>query len=177
MRAIALLYLLGTAFAVPSPKISNVKKPGHYHHPHRRDIVTNEVDVSASSPTTSAPKDNIWNFLSNDEAAGIIAFLHSQTELNLTAVNDAGDWDNTITVVDLLPPNKTEALSYMDGNGTKPERWGIASLLCGATEEPYAQDLVVGPLPVSEVTIYYPYTYGTHAPDAKIRVYDMDDNS
>nr|KIR49395.1 hypothetical protein I312_01550 [Cryptococcus bacillisporus CA1280] len=65
----------------------------------------------------------------------------------------------------------------MDGNGIKPERWAIASLLCGATEEPYAQDLIVGPLPVSEDSIYYPYTYGTHAPVAKIRVHDMDDNS
>nr|KIR88896.1 hypothetical protein I308_00977 [Cryptococcus tetragattii IND107] len=177
MRAIAFLSLLGTALALPSPKISTVKKPGHYRRPHRRNVVTNEVVTSASSPTISAPKDNIWSFLSNDEAAGVIAFLHNQTALNLTAVDNAGDWDNTITVVDLLPPNKTEALSYMDGNGIKPERWAIASLLCGATEEPYAQDLIVGPLPVSEDSIYYPYTYGTHAPDAKIRVYDMDDNS
>ncbi|KIR28237.1 hypothetical protein I309_02887 [Cryptococcus deuterogattii LA55] len=49
----------------------------------------------------------------------------------------------------------------MEGNGIKPERWAMTSLLCGATEEPYAQGLVVGPLPVSEDTVYYPYTYAT----------------
>ncbi|WVO21367.1 uncharacterized protein IAS62_002675 [Cryptococcus decagattii] len=153
MRAIAFLSLLGTALALPTPKISAVKKPGHYRRPHRRDVVTNEVDTSASSPTTSTPKDNIWSFLFNNEAAGVIAFLHNQTAINLTAVDNVGDWDNTTTVVDILPPNKTEALSYMDGNGIKPERWAIASLLCGATEEPYAQNLIVGPLPVSEDSI------------------------
>jgi len=45
----------------------------------------------------------------------------------------------------------------------------------GATEEPYAQDWVVGPLPISEKTGYWPDTYRTQAEGAKIRVYDMDD--
>lgn len=61
MRAIAFLSLLGAALALPTPKISAVKKPGRYRRPHCRDVVTNEVDTSASSPTTSTPKDNIWS--------------------------------------------------------------------------------------------------------------------
>ncbi|WVQ79580.1 hypothetical protein IAT38_001680 [Cryptococcus sp. DSM 104549] len=177
MRTFALLALLGTALALPSPKISSVKRPGHHRPPHRREVITNEADPSASAPTTTASKDNIWAYLTNDEAAGVISFLHNQTDLNLTAVDDAGDWDNTIMVVDLLAPNKSDALAYIDGNGTKPERWAIASLLFAATEEPYVQDLVVGPLPASDETVYYPYTFGTHTEDAKIRVYDMDDKS
>ncbi|ODO11062.1 hypothetical protein I350_01664 [Cryptococcus amylolentus CBS 6273] len=178
MRTFALLALLGTTLALPSPKISSVRKPNRFGRPpQRRDIITNDANTTASSPTTSAPKDNIWNFLTNDEAAGIVGFLHNQTVLNLTAVDDAGDWDNTITVVDLLPPNKTDALSYMDGDGAKPDRYAYASILFGATEEPYAQDFVVGPLPVSSATTYYPYTYGSHSEDAKIRVYDLDDKT
>nr|XP_031863935.1 uncharacterized protein CI109_000579 [Kwoniella shandongensis]KAA5531007.1 hypothetical protein CI109_000579 [Kwoniella shandongensis] len=176
MRAFTLFTLLAsTALAIPSPKISSVRKPGWRGGPNRRrDIITNQVNTTSSSPSTTASKDNIWAYLTNDEAASTIAFLHNQTDLNLTSVEDAGDWDNTIMVIDLLVPNKTDALAYLDGNGTKPERWVLASLLFGATEEPYAQDWVVGPLPISEKTTYYPYTFGTHTEDAKIRIYDMD---
>jgi primary-amine oxidase len=49
-------------------------------------------------------------------------------------------------------------------------------LIFGPTEEPYAQDWVVGPLPISEKTGYWPNTFGTQAKDAKIRVFDMDDS-
>lgn len=45
---------------------------------------------SASAPEVSAPYANIWQELSNDEAADVIAFLHNQTDLNLTAAADAG---------------------------------------------------------------------------------------
>ncbi|WWC90478.1 uncharacterized protein L201_005414 [Kwoniella dendrophila CBS 6074] len=170
--SLILLALLGVSSAIPQPKISALRRPGW--RPHRRQLPFDSTDTSSSSPTVLAPKDNIWNSLSNDEAADVIAFLHSKNDLNLTAQEDAGSWDNTIMVVDLLPPNKTDALNYFDGDGDKPERWAIASLLFGATEEPYAQDWVVGPIPTTENSTYYPYTFGTHAHEAKIRSYDMD---
>nr|XP_018261712.1 uncharacterized protein I303_06153 [Kwoniella dejecticola CBS 10117]OBR83870.1 hypothetical protein I303_06153 [Kwoniella dejecticola CBS 10117] len=168
-----LLALLGGALALPNPKISSIRRPG-WRPNARRDLPTDSTDTSSSSPSTTAPKHNIWNSLSNDEAADVIGFLHSQDDLNLTAVDDAGAWDNTILVVDILPPNKTDALGYLDGDGEKPDRWAVASLLFGATEEPYAQDWVVGPIPITNDSMYYPYTFGTHSPDAKIRVYDID---
>ncbi|WRT68621.1 uncharacterized protein IL334_005599 [Kwoniella shivajii] len=170
-----LLTLLGSTLALPQPKISSIRRPGW--RPNRRDLHTDSTDTSSSPPTTTAPKDNIWNVLSNDEAADVISFLHSKDDLNLTSVDDAGSWDNTIMVIDLLAPNKTDALDYLDKNGTMPERWAIASLLFGATEEPYAQDWVVGPIPITNDSSYYPYTFGTHTPEAKIRVYDMDSHS
>ncbi|WWC71351.1 uncharacterized protein I206_105306 [Kwoniella pini CBS 10737] len=174
--SLSLLALLGSTLAIPNPKISSIRRPGWRPNARRRDLPTDSTDTSSSSPTTTAPKHNIWNSLSNDEAADVIGFLHSRDDLNLTAVEDAGAWDNTILVVDLLAPNKTDALSYMDGEGEKPDRWAIASMLFGATEEPYAQDWVVGPIPITNNSVYYPYTFGTHAPDAKIRVYDIDDH-
>ncbi|KAK6910889.1 hypothetical protein I203_104924 [Kwoniella mangroviensis CBS 8507] len=170
--SLPLLALLGTTLAIPQPKISSIRRPGW--RPNRRQLPTDSVNTTSSSPSTTAPKDNIWISLTNDEAADVISFLHSRDDLNLTAVDDAGEWDNTIMVVDFLPPNKTDALGYLDGQGDKPERWAVASLLFGATEEPYAQDWVVGPIPITNDSTYYPYTFGTHAEDAKIRVYDMD---
>jgi primary-amine oxidase len=125
-------------------------------------------------PTVTAPYSNIFAQLSNDEAAGVIQFLHDQSSLNLTAADEAGDWDNSILVVDLYTPNKTDALAYFDG-GASPERWAIASMVFGATEEPYVQDWVVGPLPIeANSTQFYPYTPSAKVPEGKIRVRDMD---
>lgn len=125
-------------------------------------------------PTVKAPYSNIFAQLSNDEAAGVIQFLHDQSSLNLTAADEAGDWDNSILVVDLYTPNKTDALAYFDG-GASPERWAIASMVFGATEEPYVQDWVVGPLPIAaNSTQFYPYTPSAKVPEGKIRVRDMD---
>ncbi|KAK0543019.1 hypothetical protein OC846_006302 [Tilletia horrida] len=113
------------------------------------------------APSVEAPEDNIWASLSDDEAAGVIGFLHNQTALNLTKADDAGAWDNMISVVDLVPPNKTEAVAYLDANGTKPQRWAKATIMFGATDSPYVQDFAVGPLPVGENATYWSLDYVT----------------
>jgi primary-amine oxidase len=95
----------------------------------------------------------------------------------LTAEQEAGPWDNSIMVIDVNPPNKTEALSYFDNGGDIPKRWAKASISFGATEEPYVQEFVVGPLPITGGSMFFPDTFGTHGEDAKIRIYDMDDST
>jgi len=167
-----LLALLGTTLGAPKPP--TVKRPGLIH---RRDQLakryTNQVDTSAHAPTTTAPKQNIWASLSFDEAASVKQFLHDQSFLNLTAVEDAGEWDNHILTVDFIAPNKTDALGYLDGSGELPPRMALASILFGATEEPYVQTFAVGPLPVSDETTAIPNIFGSSAPEAKIKVFDQ----
>lgn len=131
----------------------------------------------AIPPKTTAPYKNIFKSLSNDEAASVIGFLHAQESLNLTASDEAGSWDNSIMVVDLYAPNKTDALPYLQGEGDAPARWALASLSFGATEEPYIQEWVVGPLPLDDSAIFFPDTFSHHGEEAKIRIYDMDDSS
>lgn len=80
-------------------------------------------------------------------------------------------------VIDLNPPNKTDALLYFDKGGDRPERWAKASISFGATAEPFVQEFVVGPLPIDGGSVYFPDTFGTHGEDAKIRIYDMDDST
>jgi primary-amine oxidase len=168
---LAFLFLAVTASARPSPKVPSFVKAPHRHH------YRNNDSPSLSTPQkTTAPYKNIFNSLTNDEAASIISFLHSQESLNLTAADSAGSWDNSIMVVDLAAPNKTDALSYFAG-GDEPSRWATASISFGATEEPYVQQWVVGPLPLDDGAMFYPDTFGTHTDDAKIRIYDMDDSS
>lgn len=175
--AVLLPLLLPLALGAPSPKPPTIKRPGSFH---RRNAgasgVTHQTHPSSTAPQVTAPKSNIWNSLSFDEAASIKAYLHSQSSLNLTSVEDASEWDNTILVVDTIAPNKSEALSYIDGNGPAPARWALASILFGQYEEPYVQTFAVGPLPISNSTTHYPDTFRSTAPEAKIRVYDQTPN-
>ena len=160
--------------ARPSPKVPSFVQAPHRHHHQSRN---NDSPSLSTPPKTTAPYKNIFNSLSNDEAASVIGFLHAQESLNLTKADDAGSWDNSIMVVDLYAPNKTDAVSYFAGTADIPQRWAIASISFGATEQPYIQEWVVGPLPLDDQAIYYPDTFGTHGEEAKIRIYDMDDSS
>lgn len=88
-----LLATLSIALAAPAPKVNAV------HHPklsrpqfRKRTEYTNAVNVTSAAPTTSAPKNNVWASLSNDEAAAVIAFLHEQPALNLTLAQDSGEY-------------------------------------------------------------------------------------
>jgi primary-amine oxidase len=82
-----------------------------------------------------------------------------------------------ISVLDLAPLNKSSVLSYLDKNGTLPTRYARAQILFYATEEPYVEDFLVGPLPVSSKTTYEPYDYYTTKGTSKIRVYDADEDA
>lgn len=111
---------------------------------------------SATAPQVSAPYVNVWEELSDDEAASVISFLHNQTDLNLTAAADASrwvsdvshllvlihntsfsSWDNSIMRVEVLTPNKTDVLPFTDGNQSVPERWARAAIWVGATVDAY----------------------------------------
>ncbi|BGP20022.1 hypothetical protein JCM10213_000596 [Rhodosporidiobolus nylandii] len=176
----ALLAAAGS-LAAPSPKLPYFKNPS------RRIPVKNfAVDVSRSqynltdvpdAPTTTAPHKNIWAALTNDEAASIVSFLHNQTELNLTAAVDSpGAWDNIIGAIDLAPPNKTETLDFLAGTAEEPPRMAVATLLFNAFEEPYVEDYLIGPLPLSENSTAQAYGYRSTKGSSRIRRFDADDD-
>lgn len=162
-------------------KVSSFRNPnGKYTHHHgrrgmaKRGLYTNAVNTTAAAPTINAPKENIWISLSDDEAAGVIAFLHDQPELNLTAAADATSWDNSIVVVDLIPANKTDALSYLDGTTSAPDRYAKAVVSFQACEEPFYYEYMVGPLPVSDTTTYTSASYLATKESPYIRNYGAD---
>jgi hypothetical protein len=43
-----------------------------------------------------APRENIWAGLTDSEAASLLKWLFSQSDLNLTTTSSAGDWDNSM---------------------------------------------------------------------------------
>lgn len=171
---IALSLLASLAFGRPAPKTPNIAHPGSRAAAFRlanikalteagiAAPVDNKAFVSlAADSSSAAPHKNIWASLTTEEAVSVVQFLHNQTELNLTAVEDADAWSNYITIVDLMAPNKTDAMAYISGNATAPERYAYASISFNAFEEPYYEDVVVGPLPLSDKTAWWPKTFGT----------------
>ncbi|KAF2088297.1 membrane copper amine oxidase [Saccharata proteae CBS 121410] len=137
---------------------------------------------SCAIPTAqsiAAPRSNIWAGLTDSEAAAVTKWLFSQRTLNLTLTENAGEWDNTVLLVELMIPNKTDALQYFDGNATAPDRYAHVVVDHRASTEPYYQDLLVGPLPIRNGTtkmepLTYPFTRKT---EGRIRNLDADDET
>ncbi|GAA5855142.1 hypothetical protein JCM9279_001967 [Rhodotorula babjevae] len=176
-----------TTLAAPAPKNKYVKpnrllaRPlpaGFNTHISSNQYDTTEFKTSgaAEAPTVKAPRKNVWAGLTTDEAASVVAFLHNQTALNLTAAADAGSWDNIITTLDLVPPNKTDTVAYLAGNASEPDRFAYASIMFNAFEEPYLEDYLIGPLPVNENTTASAYSFHTTAGSSRIRNYDADED-
>lgn len=143
-----------------------------------QDSVANASQIDPSyAPTVTAPKDNVFASLTNDEAAAVIKFCHEQDSLNLTAAENATAWDNQITVVDVLMPNKTDALAYLDGDGDKPKRYAVVTVSHGASEEPYIEFIGVGPLPVTAETSLVDLSWLSTKGQARVHKYNADEDA
>ncbi|CAJ2507483.1 Uu.00g086690.m01.CDS01 [Anthostomella pinea] len=187
----ALLGLLASAeliYALPQPKV-----PARMQWAHNRGkkIARNALrqslegrsysNVSVACSTSqaasiTAPSDNVWAGLTDIEAVSVVSWLFGQSSLNLTATENATEWDNTILLVELQIPNKTDVVAHIDGGGPSPTRYAHVVLDHRSTEEPYYQDLLVGPLPLNDATagyqpLEYPYTRKTAG---KVRNLDAD---
>lgn len=80
-------------------------------------------------------------------------------------------------LVELMVPNKSLALDYIDGNKARPTRYAHVQLDHRATTSPYYQDILVGPLPVSKKTKWEPLTYPyTRKTEGKIRNLEADED-
>ena len=126
-----------------------------------------------------APHQNVWGELTSKEAAGVTKWLFAQKDLNLTVSENATDWSNSILQVELMIPNKTDVLAYIDGDAMPPTRYAHVVLDLSASDQPTYRDILVGPLPVNNLTttwqgLEYPYTRKT---GGSIRNLDADDTA
>ncbi|KAF2233127.1 amine oxidase catalytic domain-containing protein [Viridothelium virens] len=133
-----------------------------------------ESGCSDGTITTTAPKSNIFAGLTDDEFADTTAFLHQQKFLNLTAVSNATAWDNIIVTIDLLQPNKSDAINYLDNGAPAPPRYAHATVQFGATLEPYVQEYQVGPLPITNQSAVTELNYIYNSGKGKQRIYNAD---
>ncbi|KAL2216423.1 copper amine oxidase [Thermoascus aurantiacus ATCC 26904] len=169
------------AFARPQPKAPWVTKPGRLPG-NKGHIRRGYANVSSSCDVNDrisikAPRKNIFLGLDDSEAAAVTSFLHRQPALNLTAVENATSWDNVILLVELLQPNKSDALPYLNGVAAAPDRYAKATIQFQATEEPYIQEWMVGPLPISNKTTLQPLNYLYNKGVGIQRVYDADSDA
>ncbi|KAH8714642.1 copper amine oxidase [Ilyonectria robusta] len=99
----------------------------------------------------TAPKTTPFKPLTEDELSSLVKFLlNEETGLNLTdsASPDLSMSDNYISHLEVLKPNKTDILNYLDGNATKVPRYARVTLYEGAAKVPGIVDYMVGPFPI-----------------------------
>ncbi|KIO19433.1 hypothetical protein M407DRAFT_30937 [Tulasnella calospora MUT 4182] len=116
-----------------------------------------------------APHENLWKPLTEQETLSVQEWLYDQKELNLTQFTTAGISDNSIWLIELITPNKTEAVSYLDSsssstnnrnsNSSPPKRYARAILFNGGYSVPHVKELQVGPLPISSETKAVSFSY------------------
>jgi primary-amine oxidase len=100
----SLLLLLPSLVLVrPSPKSANFRnwriKNGMAGQTKRWTNDTTTIDfvcVAPGAQAISAPSTNVWSSLTSVEAAFVAAWLFAQPSLNLTSIEDAGEWDNSL---------------------------------------------------------------------------------
>ncbi|KAM0548794.1 hypothetical protein ACHAPJ_009791 [Fusarium lateritium] len=170
---LCLLTLVGSTLAHPSV-------PGPASRPHslsRRSKYEDSTNGCSSDKEVGikAPWKNIFQSLTDEEYVNVTAFLHEQKELNLTAVVNSTSWDNVIVSMDLLQPNKTDALAYLEGNSSAPARYARATLQFNSQLQPYIQEYMVGPLPIQKgVTKCEELNYMFTSGRGRIKVYNAD---
>lgn len=125
-----------------------------------------EINATPYTRTSShesvfrAPKTNIWAELDKSEVAEIYRFLYNgDNELNLTRHPAHPEWQNYIGLLEIIQPNKTDVISYIDGSSSTPARWARLAVAQGASVEPVLANYMVGPLPVSDKTNILPLEY------------------
>ncbi|KAJ5587639.1 uncharacterized protein N7459_003404 [Penicillium hispanicum] len=149
----------------------------NFHHGTRSSSA--ESCLKSNYTQIQAPRQNIWSGLTDPEAASVLSWLFKQPDLNLTTTKEAGNWDNTIELVELMQPNKTDVLGYIDEGGKAPSRYAHVVIDHRATTEPYYADILVGPLPIINgttqwVPLEYPFTRKTQG---RVRNVDPDEDA
>lgn len=67
---------------------------------HVRSATETTPCIESNYTKIHAPRENIWAGLTDSEAASLLIWLFDQSDLNLTATSSAGDWDNSMYVMD-----------------------------------------------------------------------------
>lgn len=137
------------------------------------------VCYEAAPEEVRAPHKNVWSGLTDEEAADVTKWRFAQKGLNLTVSENATEWSNSVLLVELMIPNKTDVLAYVNGDAKAPTRYAHVVLDLRGTDLPTYTDTLVGPLPVNNLTttwqgLEYPYTRKT---GGSIRNLDADEDA
>ncbi|KIX05692.1 uncharacterized protein Z518_03664 [Rhinocladiella mackenziei CBS 650.93] len=101
-----------------------------------------------------APALNPWAELDESEASQVHTYFHESIKRP-----SATRQGNELYLIELLRPNKSDVLDYLDNNGPVPDRWARVSNLEVHENDASIVDYMVGPLPPSNHTQILPLTY------------------
>ncbi|KAJ9631214.1 hypothetical protein H2204_008299 [Knufia peltigerae] len=105
-----------------------------------------------------APAVNPFSEIDGHEASEIYTFLQRSSNLSVTTdVVRGGGSANYL--VELLRPNKSDVVDFLDHNGPIPERWARVSNIELRQDDAHIVDYMVGPLPPSNDTQILPLIY------------------
>uniref|UniRef100_A0A8C8VN60 Amine oxidase n=1 Tax=Pelusios castaneus TaxID=367368 RepID=A0A8C8VN60_9SAUR len=125
-------------------------------------VVALSVLVSTSPLTQPELGASIFADLSPAELRAVRSFLLSQPELALASGHRDTLAKNSLFLVELQVPRKTQALQYLEGGGPRPQRQARAVIFFGEQAEPNVTEFVVGPLP--RPSYYRPVSYPGRRP-------------
>jgi primary-amine oxidase len=105
---------------------------------------------SSSSPSCQrkhfqAPALNPFAELDDVEAGQIYTFLSEADTIKQVSSPLADDLP--VYLIELLRPNKSDVVDYLDNGGAFPERWARVSTLKSEGDDAFIMDWMVGPLP------------------------------
>lgn len=128
-----------------------------------RPITQQDLDSFASLKNPhkhfQAPAENPWAELDEVEASQLYVWLHENSHLFPSGGEGAPQGSDTLNLIELLRPNKSDVIDYLDSNGPLPERWARLSNLETKGDDAFIVEYMVGPLPPSNKTEVLPLTY------------------
>jgi primary-amine oxidase len=118
-----------------------------------------------------APKANIWAELTDTEADDISDFLYKgPNDLNLSHKPIGNKWHNQLGLIEVLQPNKSEVLPFLDASSSTPRRWARVAVIQGDFVHARYVNYMVGPLPVDHKTQILPLEYCYNSGRNSIRI-------
>lgn len=120
-----------------------------------------ELHTSEKSANHDQPRRNVWADLNVEETKELLHYLHTvPNHLNLTVSEHFDPFSNHVLSTELLRPNKSEALDFVDNRSkVQPPRWAHVIIYHGSTGEATLDEYMVGPLPPTEETQIRPLTF------------------
>lgn len=98
----------------------------------------------------TAPKENIWTSISFNDRAELTNYINKWADQNVLRMAGSAV---TLEYIDLIYPNKSDALSYLQDDGPLPPRYASFNLFFAEDRNSYTrQKFSIGPLPLSANT-------------------------
>ena len=103
--------------------------------------------VEVTSATHEDLTSGMWAELSVDEVRRIWNHLtFEESAMNITSAGNASNWDNILLTTELLRPNKSDSLAFLELGAAPPDRYARISVKRNSLQVPRIEDYMVGPL-------------------------------